>query len=320
MKLFPKMKSAVEAMASCCPDDEKEEYNNTASNDNNKLPIARSEVFNETWMLRLTLALIHDYTNENKKFCPLSDGHDGTNKAVLMKRIQAAVTKRWISEGGLEPAFEKEGTTWTDAILGDVRLRGEFDDDDKVETEGNKRKIELADISDDNAGVVIVEAKMGSPLNKSVTNSPDYDQAARNIACLAQLLLNTSKHDKYLENSAVVVFMPDPEKCVKLLPKLDDDQKKRMSEKLWKRKKAAQSFFDNVKMTINNQGRKPVFESCKSFEGIVAKIANNSSILTWDEIIDGISDGDKNKEELKKFYIKALKEIVPKKRKRQKRK
>lgn len=35
---------------------------------------------------------------------------------------------------------------------------------------------------------VVIEAKLSSPLSTGTTNSPGYDQAARNVACIAHLL------------------------------------------------------------------------------------------------------------------------------------
>ena len=260
VELFPTIYKAVTAMAECCT--------------NSGTPIAKSEVYNETWLLRMVLACIHDYNED-------------CFEAEILKKIHRAVGKRWISEGGMEPAFANEGTTKTDAILGDVRLMGEStDDDEKAQTNGYKRKVELTDNPGDKPGVVIIEAKMGSQLDKSVTNSKDYDQFARNIACLAKLILKVdeSVESVYLKNSAVVVFMPHPVNCLNLLPELDDDQNERMSEMLENRKKSAQSFLDGAVKTINKQvvGRSYAFDEKKGdrFNKIVDTIGRNSKILT----------------------------------------
>ncbi len=312
VELFPKICKAVTAMSECCTD--------------SGTSVAKSEVYNETWLLRMVLACIHDYKGD------FVTG-DAKIKKVL-EEIRKVVSKRWISEGGLEPAFENEGTTWTDAILGDVRLRGESaDDDEEMGTDGNKRKVELTDISTKEPGVVIVEAKMGSPLDKSVTNSKDYDQFARNIACLAKLLLKVdeSVEAAYLKNSAVVVFMPHPVNCLKLLPELDDDQNERMRVMLEDRKVLAETFRADAVETINKQvderkdekgktieRRSYAFDEKKGdrFNKIVDTIGRNSKILTWDEIIGAMADENENKDKLKNFYIQALKEIVPKKKRR----
>ena len=50
VNLFPKVCNAVRAMAECC----------TKSG----TPVAKSEVYNETWLLRMVLACIHDCTEE----------------------------------------------------------------------------------------------------------------------------------------------------------------------------------------------------------------------------------------------------------------
>ena len=149
VNLFPKVCNAVRAMAECCI--------------KSGTPVAKSEVYNETWLLRMVLACIHDCTEEafviqNKKI------------GDTLKKIHKAVRQQWISEGGLEPAFRQEGTTWTDAILGNVKISGD-----------NKRGVKY-EMRDASTGVIIVEAKMGSELSSGITNSPDYNQAARNIA------------------------------------------------------------------------------------------------------------------------------------------
>lgn len=83
--------------------------------------------------------------------------------SLLGKRILAVGASycRWISEGGLEPAFKNEGTTWTDAILGDVEIK-----------QGKKRGVGIVDAKMP-VGVVIVEAKLGSELADGVTNSKE---------------------------------------------------------------------------------------------------------------------------------------------------
>ena len=272
MKLFPKMELAVKAMALCCSDKEDEK---------NKSPIARSEVFNETWMLRLTLALIHDYKNGDGEFCTLSDDHDNKTKKAL-KRIRAAVTKRWISEGGLEPAFEEEGTTWTDAILGDVRLRGESaDDNEKAKTESNKRKIELAGISNNNASVVIVEAKMGSELASGITHADDYNQAARNIACLATLLMKKSPNkddsEALAKNSAFYVFAPKSK-----IDEWKDSEKdpNAMIETAW-------STISNQKRTLKRTAREEE-KNIEDLKEFVTPIVNNSIAISWEEVIESM--------------------------------
>lgn len=253
-KLFPKFMIATKAMALCCePDGELPS------------PVAGSEVYNETWMLRLTLALIHDFDGE---FVGLPE-----REKMALENIRRAVRVKWVSEGGLEPAFEKEGTTWTDAILGNISLRGD-----------SKRGI-YAELKQEDAGVVIVEAKMGSELSSGVTNSANYDQAARNIACLSRLLL---KNPELVSNSCFCVFTPDVNGKVA----------------------AAEAFVRNAEATIRNETRRyrEEISNVSRFSEIVKEIADRSTVISWDRIISsmGLCDGI---EELKAYYMRAKAEM-----------
>ena len=293
MKLFPRMELAVKALALCC---ENKDDGKTRCGDAEKSPIARSEVFNETWMLRLTLAAIHDY---GEGFCHL----DGKKNDAL-KRIQEAVQKRWISEGGLEPAFEKEGTTWTDAILGDVRLKGEpSENNNKTDTASSKRKIELAD---DDSGVVIVEAKMGSPLDKSVTNSTDYDQAARNIACLAKLLNEGTKNAEALaKESAFIVFAPETK--IQEWEKADNNPDT-MIRNAWSTIEKQQRKRDSKRGGIIH-ARESAVERIGDLKSLVQSICHNSNVISWEDIIQSMKNDKSGAcEILKLFYVQTCKE------------
>lgn len=182
------MEIAAKAIALCC-------------NDDGKSPVAKSEVYNETWMLRLALAFIHDNCDNN-----INALSDREKNALL--RIAKAVKRRWISEGGLTPVFKMEGPTWTDAILGNVILAKE--DVRLAKVEKTKRGVAI-DIngfdSDGNcAGVIVIEAKMNSDLAPGVTHASDYNQVARNIACLARKVMEYGTISK---ESAFFVFAPE---------------------------------------------------------------------------------------------------------------
>ena len=296
MKLFPRMELAVKAMALCC---ENEDDGKASCGDVEKSPIARSEVFNETWMLRLALALIHDYDKESFQ---LPD-----DKKTALERIQKSVKKRWLSEGGLEPAFVKEGTTWTDAILGNIRLKGESSENNKSDTASSKRKIELAD---DYSGVVIVEAKMGSPLDKSVTNSTDYDQAARNIACLAKLLNEGTKNAKALAaESAFIVFAPETK-----IEEWEADNNKADNNPHTMIRNAWSTIENQKEKRDNKRGgiipaRAPTVEKIDDLRLLVKSICDNSNVISWEDIIRSMKNDQSGACEIVKwFYVKTCKE------------
>ena len=233
-QLFPKFQNAVKFLSECCGPKEGCEIP----------PIARSEVYNETWMLRLTLALLHD--NGLKENAP-----DPLNL------LRSAVMRNWISEGGLKPAFDKEGTTWADAILGDVAL-----EDDK-----SKRGVKVAPVGE-YQGVVVVEAKMGSALDSGITNSSNYNQAARNIACLAKLVEGKGN---LCDNCAFLVFAPKT--------KLDE----------WERKEPVHDLIENAFEVINNQTRNHQWDNKVKFEAAVKAIIQNSKAISWEDVIESIN-------------------------------
>lgn len=208
-------------------------------------PVAQSEIFNETWMLRLVLALIHDYDGDFK----CTNDMDGSKRRAL-EQIRETVQRRWISEGGLEPAFKNEGTTWTDAILGDVEIKP-----------GKKRGVDIADDKKPPVGVVIVEAKLGSELADGVTNSKTYNQVARNIACLSKLLVSCQANDDLCNKSAFVVLAPKSLKATEYI-------------------KSALDVIKNEARDCNLD-----LEKLVAMSGLIAQ---NSVAISWQEVIDSI--------------------------------
>lgn len=294
MKLFPRMELAVRAMALCCSDDEREEHNKTQSADCDKSPIARSEVFNETWMLRLTLALIHDY-----------DG-SGFENSPSLKLIQNAVQQRWISEGGLEPAFDKEGTTWTDAILGNVKL------DDSTEPKAKRGVIVDVDEKCGNSvGIVVIEAKMNSALASCITHASDYNQAARNIACLAKL---TMTHVELQKKSAFIVFAP--RKKIEDWHNAGRDPNE-MIKGAWTTIKDQMAERDKQGEKGKNHARYLNVDNEESMETAVNSIieTSKSKAMPWEEVIECMADDKTGAYEfLKRFYKQTCDEygIEPK--------
>ncbi len=242
-KLSSYILAAVRSMEKCCD-----------KGYEGQRPVAISEVYNETWLLRLVLAYMHDYDGD------ITTSND--KEKTTLCRIRNAVRNRWISEGGLPPVFDDEGTTWTDAILGDVSY------DEKT-----KRGIKLAGGS--RTGVVVVEAKMGSALSRGTTHHPEYNQAARNIACLAQLV----KGDLNLaEKSSFVVLAPQK--------KLADWMK---------------AGYCPQRLIV--EARNAIDESHSCLLAAEEKIIDNSIAMSWEDVINSMrGDGI---EDLKDFYRKT---------------
>ena len=261
IKLFPNVCDAVKAMEKCCGDD--------------GTPIARSEVYNETWLLRMVLSCIHDYRGS----------FNGCKEKIrdTLLRIKDAVCVRWISEGGLQPTLKKEGTTWTDAIVGSVRIYDDIDNEIDSET---KRGI-LLNCNDKRVGVVVIEAKVGSKLSEGTRNYPDYNQAARNIACLAKLVMH--EPEDFIRKCAFIVFGP------------------RDAIKSWKGQDWNQQLlthaFNVIKDKHRNGETREYIKDKGLFINAAEMIAKTSMVVSWDDIVEGIDNA-----ELSAFYNTVLDE------------
>lgn len=147
--------------------------------------IPLSEIYNETWMLRLVLSLLSKVVVDSNTFTDSqSDNH--------LRDVCMAVKSGWISEGGLKPIFKQESTTWTDAIVGAVQKSSRNRNSEKNETAIYK-------------GVIVIEAKMGSNLSAGGSRLKGYNQVARNIACLARFIIERQINPK---QSKFLVFAP----------------------------------------------------------------------------------------------------------------
>jgi hypothetical protein len=119
-------------------------------------------LYNEGWMLRLVLdwAERHPSAIEPLHFM---EGAKWYSEALLSSRFKP---RRRGDPGG-------EGFTHADGVIGHFRLRGSRGD------------IELLK---DARQLTVVEAKMASGLSSGTSNARTFNQAARNIACLAHLV------------------------------------------------------------------------------------------------------------------------------------
>jgi hypothetical protein len=142
-----------------------------------------TELFNEGWLLRLALEQLAGREFAGQLLSPMAGG-------------------RWFSEGLLPSQFLArkrgdalaEGWTHADGVVGhfDVSWAG-------------RSEITLAGSA---AQFVVVEAKLGSPLSAGTTRAPFYNQAARNIACIAEVLHRAGAAPRALESVCFLVVAP----------------------------------------------------------------------------------------------------------------
>ena len=108
----------------------------------------------------------------------------------------------WFSEGLLPTAFKaryqgdrlSESRTNADGVIGHIRI-------------GTKAKADL-ELIPDVAQFTVVEAKVGAPLSSGTTNVKYFDQAARNVACMAEVIARAGKEPSMFDRLEFVVLAP----------------------------------------------------------------------------------------------------------------
>ena len=122
-----------------------------------------TELYNETWFLRLVLEWF-------------------SNQDLPEHRISFHEEAKWFSEALIPtaflPRFRKDplGESWThaDGVIGHFEI-------------GNKGRGDLS-LSGDATQFIVLEAKMFSRLSTGVTHASYFDQAARTVACMAETM------------------------------------------------------------------------------------------------------------------------------------
>lgn len=145
-----------------------------------------TDLYNETWLLRLVL----DWFSRQGP-----PGHF----------LSVPEGGRWFSEAWLPSPFlrrpgpEKDGLaeSWThaDAVVGHFNV-------------GEKGKADIR-LTKDTTHLVVLEAKMFSRLSSGVTNAPYYDQAARTVACIAEVLKRARRSPSSLTCLGFYVLAPE---------------------------------------------------------------------------------------------------------------
>ena len=139
--------------------------------------------YNEGWLLRLTL----DWFSQRS-----ATGHP----------LDFDPGARWFSEALLPSQFFAqhrgdrlaEGWTHADGVIGHVSIGDAALADTKL----------LGDATQ----FLVTEAKLFSPLSPRVTNASYFDQAARNVACIAEVLSRADRRPNQLSSIGFFVLAP----------------------------------------------------------------------------------------------------------------
>jgi len=150
--------------------------------DNQKNNIQPTLLYNEGWMLRLVLK----WFNANTEI----------NHELSMKK-----QTRWYSEALLSsiflPKFRgdnlSEAYTHADGVYGDFYI-------------GNNGFGDLS-LKENCRQFAVVEAKMFSKYSKGTKNAPNFNQAARNVACMCNIVTNSGQ--KNIDDISFFTIIPE---------------------------------------------------------------------------------------------------------------
>ena len=159
-------------------------------------------LFNEGWMLRLVL----DWFDRHR--ARVDPGHP----------LAFVAGARWYSEVLLGSQFrprwrgDDRAESWThaDAAIGHFRIGGSGQGD-----------LVLAEEADQ---LVIIEAKMFSPLSDRTKNAPGFDQASRSVACLVEALVHARRPASAFTRLGFLVLAPAAQVTTGVFARADASQ------------------------------------------------------------------------------------------------
>ena len=136
-----------------------------------------TELYNETWMLRLVLYWFNKDENKEKSFPGIP--------------ISIKTNSSWLSEGSLAPKFKGETHTKADGVYGNIKV-GVNGYSNVTLAPGCKQ-------------FVVTESKMFSKYSSGTKNYSGYNQAARNIVCMC----NIAAHEMHnIDDIAFFTLLP----------------------------------------------------------------------------------------------------------------
>jgi len=221
-------------------------------------------LYNEDWLLRLVV----DWFSNSK----ISDHH-----------LSFPKDGHWFSEARLPSAFLPrfkgdplaESHTNADGVIGHFVI-------------GSTGKTDL-ELIPDATHFVVLEAKLYSGLSKGVTNAKYYDQAARNVACIADVLKRADRNPKSFTQLGFFVLAP----------------KDQIKSRTFSRHLDKQSIKDKVNRRIKPYDRE-LDEWFKEWFTPTLEVIEIHSI-SWEAILDIISKRDlKIGDSLKEYYSHCL--------------
>ncbi len=212
-------------------------------------------IYNEGWMTRLLV-------------------HQSIVEGLILEAIDFSKVANWSSEALISSPFitarnHREGYTHADIAIGDFSVdfttRGEI----KIDANANF--------------FGVIEAKMGSDLSKGTTHVPSYNQASRNLVCIAKNTLNQAKCKTFF-------YVVAPEARLihhNIIGQIDLAQ-----------------VIPEVETRFDLHSDEP--EIIQDKNAIISKIRScDIKAISYEDWIGQLKESDE-KELLKSFYLKAL--------------
>jgi hypothetical protein len=224
-----------------------------------------TDLFNENWMLRIVL----DWFATHGKHYSL---------------VPVLAGSRWYSEALLASAFlatfrgdpNSESYTHADGVIGHFNIGGSGKGDLVVKPKAKQ--------------FTVIEAKMFSRLSTGVKNAGYYDQAARTVACMAEVLRLANRRPEDMSRLSFYVVAPQAQ----------------IDQGLFSRQISKESIQRKVERRVSAyEGKKDQWFQ-DWFMPLLAKMSVES--LSWEAILQYISDKDRKFGiEAQKFYQNCLK-------------
>lgn len=141
-------------------------------------------LYNEGWLLRLVLDWFANHRSKVQHLLSFQPGARWFSEALLPSQFFASARGDRLAEG------------WThaDGVIGHVAIGSAALADTRLNPDAEQ--------------FVVTEAKLFSPLSSGVRHASYYDQAARNVACMAEVLCRAGRRPESLRSLAFLVVAP----------------------------------------------------------------------------------------------------------------
>lgn len=225
-----------------------------------------TDLYNEGWMLRVILDWFASHRDVDHELA-ISNGASWYSEALLPSQFLSRVRG------------DPLGESWThaDGVIGDFLIGESGDGDLKLKNNPGQ--------------FVVTEAKMFSKLSAGVTRAKYYNQAARNVACIAEVIYRAGMSPANLESIGFYVVAPEV----------------RIKEGIFEKYMETDSIRSTVQRRVEEYGE-PEKEKWYLEQFLPLLDVIDVRQIAWEEIVEFIAGVDETNGMLfKDFYNKCLK-------------